>query len=185
MPFPSQRRRFLDGIYLPLAILAVEGLYAIGLRIAPYFRHLLAFGYVAVGALLPVFMVAALVLPPPAGAFLSDSHQQALAALAASPGGFVLSDASIGLYIPSNTQDSVYVGHFAETIDYPAKASQVCSLHRSGDTAALVQLVQDIHARYWVWTSTCSPSFNFDPTQIPAAWQLVYAGDGVRVYRVF
>ena len=183
--FALQRRRFLDGLYLPLAILAVEGLYAILVHVSAHIRSLTKFAYVALGALLPIFMITASILHPPAAAFMPNDEYQIFASLNSHPPGLVLSDASIGLDIPARTDDQVYVGHSGETFNYASKEKQVCALFSSGNDAALEAFISANHVRYLVWTPGCSPSFAFDPTQLPTSWQLIYSAKDARVYRVF
>jgi hypothetical protein len=181
----SQRRRFLDGFYLPIAIFAVGGLYSLLLHVSTYARRLVLFAYIAIGSLLPLFVISATMIHPPAAAFLSNDEYQIFPILAAQPAGLVLSDSSIGGVIPAYTADSVYVGNYTYTFNYAAKTKDVCSLFRSGDDTALAAFVATQHVRYFVWTAGCSPNFTFDASQFPSSWRLIYAAPGVRVYRVF
>ena len=153
-PAGDLRRRFLDGLYLPLVILGARGMYE---TILPRLRSarahaLIPFTYVCFAAIGSAFLV----LAPMAVA----SHSQysttravydGLNWLGSEPTGRVLAMPGVGLYIPAYSGDTVYVGHYDETFDYLNKTQTAFAVLTG--KSDLEQFIRDNHIRYVVWTS--------------------------------
>ena len=153
-PAGDLRRRFLDGLYLPLVILGARGMYE---TILPRLRsarahNLIPFAYVCFAAIGSAFIVLA---PIPAATNPQYSTTQAvydgLNWLGAEPAGRVLAMPGIGLYVPAYSSDTVYVGHYDETFDYLNKTKTALAVLTG--KSDLGQFIQDNHIRYVVWTS--------------------------------
>ncbi|HKC20805.1 MAG TPA: hypothetical protein VKE27_14375 [Candidatus Dormibacteraeota bacterium] len=153
-PAGDLRRRFFDAIYLPLVVLAARGMYE---SIVPRLRSLRArrlipFAYVTVSAVGSAFLLLA-----PLGVAAQPQYTITTAEydgfnwLGSQPGGRVLCMPGIGLYVPAYSSDTVYVGHYDETFDYPAK-TQIAGDLLTGKTD-LTPFVQQNDIRYVIWTS--------------------------------
>jgi hypothetical protein len=153
-PAGDLRRRFLDGLYLPLVILGARGMYE---TVLPRLRSararaLLPFSYVSFAAIGSAFLVLA---PIAVAANPQYSATQAtydgLNWLGREPTGIVLSMPGVGLYVPAYSPDTVYVGHYDETFDYVNK-TQIALAVLTGKND-LEQFISANHIRYVVWTS--------------------------------
>ena len=153
-PAGDLRRRFLDGLYLPLVVLAARGMYE---EILPRVRSLRArrlipFSYVAAAAIGSAFLVLA-----PLAVAAEPQYNMTTAAydgvvwLGDEPAGRVLSMPGVGLYVPAYSPDTVYVGHYDETFDYLNKTQTALDVLTG--RADLEQFIQQNRIRYVVWTS--------------------------------
>ena len=152
-PAGDLRRRFFDGIYLLLVVLAAQGLYGVLLpRVSNLkARNLVPFTWVVYSTVGSWFLV----LAPIANAAdpqyaLSTSQYSALAWLDSRPPGVVLSSPQLGLYVPAYTPDTVYVGHYDETFDYQDKAQAALDAFSGGTDLAAFASANGI--RYVLWT---------------------------------
>jgi hypothetical protein len=177
-PAGDLRRRFFDGIYLLLAVLAAYGLYGV---VLPWIhsvkaRNLVPFAWVAYSTVGSWFLV----LAPIANAADSQyavtvSQYSALAWLDAHPAGVVLSSPQMGLYVPAYTPDTVYVGHYDETFGYYDKSQRAFDAF-SGRTD-LRQFANENGVRYVLWTRGFGSTT--PPTELgPPA----FSADGVAVF---
>jgi hypothetical protein len=152
-PAGNLRRRFFDGVYMPLVVMAANGMYEVLLphlrSVRP--RRLLAFTWVVVAALMaPYLDIAPIVASdnPAYSARTADYH--ALLWMADRPAGAVLSTPEIGLLVPAYTPDTVYVGQYSETYNAASKAKEVAALYAGdGDIAAFTA---QQHIRYVIWS---------------------------------
>jgi hypothetical protein len=153
-PAGDLRRRFFDAIYLPLVVLAARGMYE---SIVPRLRtlrakRLIPFSYVTVSAIGSAFLLLAplSVAAQPQYA-MTTAEYAGLGWLGSQPTGRVLCMPGVGLYVPAYSSDSVYVGHYDETFNYPGKTQT------AGDVLTgksdIVQFVQSNQIRYVIWTS--------------------------------
>jgi hypothetical protein len=152
-PAGDLRRRFLDGLYLPLVILGARGMYE---TILPRLRSarakaLVPFSYVCFAAIGSAFLV----LAPMAVASnpqytVTRAEYDGLTWLGSEPAGRVLAMPGVGLYIPAYSPDTVYVGHYDETFDYVNK-TQIALAVLTGKSD-IEQFIQTNHIRYVVWT---------------------------------
>ncbi len=153
-PAGDLRRRFLDGIYLPLVVLAAMGLYE---SILPRLRsararRLVPFSWVAFAAVGSAFLVLApLAVATQPQYSISRAEYDGLNWLGTQPAGRVLSMPGVGLYIPAYSPDTVYVGHYDETFDYLNKAQTALQLLTG--QADIVQFDEANRIRYVVWTA--------------------------------
>ena len=179
-PAGDLRRRFLDGLYLPLVVLAARGMYE---TILPRVRSLRAralipFSYVAFAAIGSAFLVLApLAVATQPQYSMTTAAYEGLQWLGGEPSGGVLSMPGVGLYVPAYSGDTVYVGHYDETFDYANKTQIALDvLTGKGD---LEQFVRDNHIRYVVWTSDL-------PTPPPTALgQPAYDTPSFKVWRLY
>lgn len=153
-PAGDLRRRFLDGLYLPLVVLAARGMYE---EILPRVRSLRAralipFSYVAFAAIGSAFLVLApLAVADQPQYSMTTASYDGLVWLGNEPAGRVLSMPGVGLYVPAYSPDTVYVGHYDETFEYANKTQTALQLLTG--QADVVQFAVQNHIRYVVWTS--------------------------------
>ena len=153
-PAGDLRRRFLDGLYLPLVVLAARGMYG---TILPRLRtvrarRLIPFSYVAFAAIGSSFLVLApLAVAAQPQYTISTAEYNGLAWLGNEPSGRVLCIAQVGLYVPAYSSDTVYVGHYDETFDYANKAQTVYKVLTG--QSDIEQFITDNQIRYVVWTN--------------------------------
>jgi hypothetical protein len=152
-PAGDLRRRFLDGLYLPLVVLGARGMYE---TILPRFRSLRArrlipFTYVAVAAIGSAFLILApLAVAAQPQYNVSTAEYDGLKWLGSQPTGRVLCMPGVGLYVPAYSSDTVYVGHYDETFDYADK-TQIALRVLTGQSD-IEQFILDNQIRYVVWT---------------------------------
>src|SRR3989475_2957487 len=153
-PAGDLRRRFLDGLYLPLVVLGARGLYE---SILPRLRSLRArrlipFSYVAFAAIGSAFLVLApLAVAGQPQYVVTTAEYDGLNWLGTQPSGRVLAMPGVGLYIPAYSADTVYVGHYDETFDYANKTQT--ALRVLTGQADIELFVSENQSRYVVWTS--------------------------------
>lgn len=153
-PAGDLRRRFLDGLYLPLVVLAARGMYE---EILPRLRNaharaLIPFSYVAFAAIGSAFLVLApLAVASEPQYSMTTAAYDGLTWLGNEPAGRVLSMPGVGLYVPAYSSDTVYVGHYDETFDYASKTQIALDLLTG--TTDIEAFVQANRIRYVVWTA--------------------------------
>ncbi len=153
-PAGDLRRRFFDAIYLPLVVLAARGMYeAVVPRLRTLrARRLLPFSYATVFSIGSAFLLLApLSVAAEPQYTITVAEHDGLAWLGSEPAGRVLCMPGVGLYVPAYSSDTVYVGHYDETYNYPAK-TQIAADVLTGKSD-LEQFVQQNQIRYVVWTS--------------------------------
>lgn len=180
-PAANLRRRFFDGVYMPLVVMAANGLYGVilpRLRSAGP-RRLLAFAYVAFSTAPSVFLlVAPMLIASNPEYSVSTPEYHALLWLDGRPSGLVVASPRLGLYVPAYTADTSYVGQYSETYDYLPKGRHVLQLlNGQGDMAAFAQ---EQHARYVIWSSG-------DGTTAPPAalGRPAFSEGGVEVFQLY
>jgi hypothetical protein len=152
-PAGDLRRRFLDGLYLPLVVLGARGLYE---SVLPRLRSLRArrlipFSYVAFAAVGSAFLVLApLAVAAEPQYSATTAFYNGLNWLGAEPSGRVLAMPGVGLYVPAYSSDTVYVGHYDETFDYPTKTQTALKVLTGQEDIEQFTRANDI--RYVVWT---------------------------------
>jgi len=152
-PAGDLRRRFLDGLYLPLVVLGARGLYE---DILPRLRSLRArrlipFSYVSFTAVGSAFLVLApLAVAASPQYSMPTAEYQGLSWLGGQPAGRVLAMPGVGLYIPAYSSDTVYVGHYDETFDYVNKTQTALKVLTGQED--IEQFIQANQIRYVVWT---------------------------------
>ena len=153
-PAGDLRRRFFDGIYLPLVVLAARGMYEV---IVPRLgsvraRRLVPFSYVTVSAIGSAFLLLApLAVASEPQYEISTAEYNGLSWLGSQPSGRVLCMPGVGLYVPAYSSDTVYVGHYDETFDYAAKTNTAADALTG--QADITQFDQANDIRYVIWTS--------------------------------
>lgn len=155
-PAGDLRRRFLDGLYLALVVLAARGMYEVvlpRLRSARA-RALIPFSYVAfttVGSAFLVLAPLAVAASPHYAGNVSTAEYDGLNWLGANPTGRVLCMPGIGLYVPAYSSDTVYVGHYDESFDFVNKTNIAYDLLTGN--ADIEKFIQENGIRYVVWNS--------------------------------
>jgi len=151
-PAGNLRRRFFDGVYLPLVVMAARGLYEVVVpRLRGRSRGLVPFAYASFATIASCFLLLGpfLVAGQPQY-LLPTSDYDAIRWLGDRPAGIVLSSSRLGLYIPAYTPDTVYVGQYSETYNWNLKTVEVNGLlNGQGDIAAWAR---DHSVRYIVWS---------------------------------
>ena len=179
-PAGDLRRRFLDGLYIPLVLLGARGLYEVILpRLhSARAKRLLPFSYVAFAAMGSAFLVLAPLLVATQPQYvMSQASYDGLVWLGGQPQGRVLSMPGIGLYVPAYSADTVYVGHYDETFDYANKTNTALQLLTG--KADLVQFDSANQIRYVIWTSDLKAP---PPTGLGAA---AYDTPNFKIFRVY
>ena len=176
-PAGNLRRRFFDGLYMPLVALAARGLYEVVLpRLAGRRRGLLPFAYVSFAAIGSAFLLFAPIGLATAPQYsLSTDQVAALDYLDGHPPGVVLSTGAFGLYVPAYSSDTVYTGQYSETYDYYRKDAEARRV-LAGEADARA-FASEHGIEYLVWTSDIDgrPSGLGPP---------VFERPGAAVYRV-
>ena len=176
-PAGDLRRRFLDGIYLPLDVLAAKGMFE---TILPRLtsaraRALIPFSYVSFSAIGSAFLVLA---PLAIAAYpmysVSSDEYAGLKWIGDQPTGRVLAMPGVGLFVPAYSSDTVYVGHYDETFDYVNKTNAARDVLTG--KADLLQFVSDNDIRYVVWTADLkvSPPTVLGPPAYKSATFMVF-----------
>jgi len=153
-PAGDLRRRFLDGLYLPLVILGARGMYE---TILPRLRSarahaLVPFTYVCVAAIGSAFLVLAPIAVAANPQYSATrAEYDGLTWLGDHPAGRVLAMPGVGLYVPAYSPDTVYVGHYDETFDYLNKTQTALAVLTG--KSDLEQFIQANQIRYVIWTS--------------------------------
>lgn len=175
-PAANLRRRFFDGLYLPLVVLAARGMYEVLVpRLGTRGGRLLPFAYVAFASIGSFFLLLAPMLFATNHVYtLSTDEVGALDWLGAHPQGIVLSEARMGLYVPAYSPDPVYVGQYSETYLYPAKAREARAVLSGEQDAAAFAASHGV--RYLLWTSEDGPG---GPTGVGDP---VYDTPGAKIY---
>jgi hypothetical protein len=153
-PAGDLRRRFLDGIYLPLVILAARGMYE---TVLPRLRSarakvLVPFTYVSFAAIGSAFLTLAPIAVAANPQYsVTRAEYDGLTWLGNEPAGRVLAMPGVGLYVPAYSPDTVYVGHYDETFDYLNKTQTALDVLTG--KSDLEQFISTNHMRYVVWTA--------------------------------
>jgi hypothetical protein len=141
----------LDGLTLPLAILAIRGWRRLRLpRIA-------AVAVTAAVTLPGLVWVVQDLINTRSGAFFAPGEARALAFVeAARPAGPVLAPVTLGVAVPAFTGRQTYVGHYEWTPDLGARSQATETLFEGRATAAQMRALLDAsHAAFLI--SDCEP----------------------------
>ena len=179
-PAGDLRRRFLDGLYLPLAVLAAMGMYE---TILPRLRSarahaLIPFAYVAFASIGSAFLVLApLAVATQPQYSVPSTWLEGLTWLGGQPPGRVLSMPGVGLYVPAYSPDTVYVGHYDETFDYLNKTQEALGLLTGKKDVVAFDSANRI--RYVIWTADL-------PAPPPAVLgPPAYDSPNFKIYRIY
>ena len=179
-PADNLRRRFFDGIFLPLVVMAAEGMFAVVVpRLRGRAERLVPFTYVAFASIGSAFLLIAPTLVATNAAYsVPSGDYQALQWMSAQPEGVVLTSNRLGLLVPAYTSDTTYVGQYSETFNWREKTLEVDRLmHGQGDLTAFIA---DHHVRFVVWSTA--------DTDLPPPVSLgrpAFAAPGVAVFQVY
>jgi len=179
-PAGNLRRRFFDGIYLPLVVMAAEGMYQVVVpRLRERARRLVPFSYCAYAAVGSTFLLIGPLLVATNPIYsVSTGDYQALQWLSPRPVGVVLTSDRLGLFVPAYTSDTTYTGQYSETFNWPAKVQEANDLlHGRADLPAFIA-ANDV--RYVIWSSadtTVAPPSSLGPP--------VFSSGGTEVFQVY
>ncbi len=185
------QRRFLEGVMLPLSVLASIGAVVILrqiFRTRRWRRWALA---LLIALTLPSNLV--LVVGTSIAALTRSPtvfYQSAVVAAVdwlnanAGPDDVVLASFPVGNLIPARTGQRVFLGHWIETLDYARKTAQVRSFFDAATPdEARRALVREGHI-HWVLVGPDERALGaFDPSRAPYL-RLVFDADDVALYRV-
>ncbi|HEY6042821.1 MAG TPA: hypothetical protein VIX58_11880, partial [Anaerolineae bacterium] len=203
----NPQRRFVEGLQIPLSILATRGLVQIGL---PWLRNTGVFrriasrrGYSAwrleglavmlfiagmsisnVYLFASVSITAAIQQPYPF--FRSRAETDAVTWLSANAkaGEVVLSGYETGSYIGALTPQRVVVGHWAETVNYEDKLKEVATFFNSATTDETRAEILSRENVSYVWVGEEERAVGkFDP-QRADHMQPVFVNSDIAIYRV-
>ena len=169
-PYPLQRR-FLGGVFVPLAALSGVGLAwlltKLGRARMVALASVIGFGFTANVLVLMALFVAPGRADP--AVYLTNDEAAALRWLEtqATPNDVVLADPRLGNFVPGWTGARTVYGHPMETIDAETKLAEVESFYATG-------LDNGILDRYRV-------TYIISGTP-PAGWQLVFESGAVKIY---
>lgn len=151
-PAGNLRRRFFDGLSLPLVALAARGMYEVVLpRLRGRAVRLVPFATVAFASVGSIFLLLGPMLVSTNPQYtLTTDEVGALDWLAAHPAGVALSTGHLGLYIPAYSPDTAYVGQYSETYNIAAKATDAQAVLTGQVDAGRFSAEHGI--RYVVWT---------------------------------
>ncbi len=208
----SFQRKLIEGLHLPLCILAAAGLVALHDRL----RERVSFSVVLVVFVVltvpsnVVFVFDCLdhlavnnvdmlsyLMPP---GYLTREERTALAWLdaEASPGVVVLSSSLIGNHIPAHTACRVVAGHWAETLRFGEMLEMMGYFYLPGQSAAVrQQLLRQTGAHLVFYgpqerllqqgmaaSGQLDPEAAWDPTTGLPELKLVFLGQDVKIYQV-
>ena len=179
-PAGNLRRRFFDGVYLPLVVMAARGMYEVLVpRLKQRARGLVPFAYASFATIASCFLLLGPFLVAGQAEYaLPTSDYNAIGWLGGRPAGVVLSSARLGLYIPAYTPDTVYVGQYSETYNWSRKATEVQGLmNGEGD---LLGWARDHSIRYIVWSRT--DASGAPPASLGAP---AYSSEGTFVFALY
>ena len=179
-PAGNLRRRFFDGIYLPLVVMAAEGMFQVVVpRLRDRARGLVPFTYAAFATLGSAFLLIGpmLVATNPVYSVPTGDYQ-ALQWLSPRPAGLVLTSDRLGLFVPAYTSDTTYTGQYSETFNWRSKVLEANDLlHGRADLAAFIAAH---HVRYVVWSSadtSAAPPSTLGPP--------VFSSGGTEVFQLY
>ena len=179
-PADNLRRRFFDGIYLPLVVMAAEGMFAVLLpRLRERGRRLLPFAYTSFAAIGSVFLLVGPILISSSPQYsIPTGDYQALQWLSPRPAGVVLASDRMGLLVPAYTSDTTYVGQYSETYNWAPKTLEVDALlHGRGDLAGFIA---EHHVRYIIWSAADTTAQPPESLGKPA-----FSAPGVLVFQLY
>jgi hypothetical protein len=182
------QRRLLDGIYLPIAVLAAAGVAELARRRGGDGRSL-RFGVVAVASVSSLLVVGIGLLWAVGHApfiYLDRDAETVMVGMALDPHSAclppaVLAHPDTGLWVPARTGYRVVVGHYSETISYPERAHAALAAMRRGgpDLAAFMAANQaDL-----LWIGPTERDAGAAPPD-PGLFAVAYSAGDVSVYRL-
>ncbi len=203
----NPQRRFVEGVQVPLAILASAGMYGVvfpWLERTRGFRRLAVRRRYSVPGLERLFIVVFLVLMSLSNAYILTSVSVTAAVQQFYPlfrpsseiaavdwlrantprSEVVLGAYETGNYVAARAGNRVVLGHWAETVDWQTKFDEVTTFYNATmDDAWRGDLLTRYRVRY-VWLGPRERELgNFDPLDVPLL-QRVYSNSEVTIYRV-
>jgi len=179
----SIQRRLLDGLYVPIALLAAQWLFAQrSPRPMPRRRVRLILALSGFSSLLVLAIAFEFALGAFPMIYESADTVAAFRWLESAPRGGVLADPRTGLYIPGWTGQRTFVGHYSETVDYRQRGAEAGAILRAATPDAdIIGFFERQQLRYLFWGSTERAARDFDPAG-KAYFALVFSRGAVQVY---
>jgi hypothetical protein len=182
-PIPTQRR-LIEGVQLPLAVLAVLGLTVALRRLRRWLVPAVLALTLPTAALL--WTGALLAARAPAEPIFHPADQVAAfdwLAEHGQVGQVVLSAYATGNPLPAYAPLIAYIGHGPETVFLAAKAPRVAAFYSTAPDADRLRLLADGRIRYVIEGPHERALGSFDPAPVPyLAWR--YANDTYAIYEV-
>jgi hypothetical protein len=203
----NPQRRFVEGVQVPLAVLAARGLtsyYLPKLRATPLFQkmstrpnyspdgleRLILAGLLCFFALSNLYLLAntakATVVEQPHPNFLpaAEVHAVDWAGANLPRGAIILASYEIGSFIPTRTELRTVIGHWAETMDFWRKYGEVGKFYGSDAIDEWRQeLLRTEHVDYVFYGPLERTLGTYDMASMPGL-DCVYSDSGVAIYRV-
>ena len=179
-PAGNLRRRFFDGVSLPLVALAALGLYE---QVLPRLRslrskRLVPFSIVAFSTVGSLFLLLAPFAFARAPIYsVSSDEYSALNWLGTQPAGVVLSSERLGLYVPAYSSNTAYVGQYSETWHWREKGAEARDV-LTGKASA-----QDFTGRHGIRYLLWSPDYGAMPPPELASATPAFDRPGAKIYR--
>lgn len=189
LPFDTQRR-FLEGMHIPLCVLAALGLSASyewlrqSRTLAVIITGLLAAGLVASNAVIWA-----------SGMFVATSHREqnfihdyeveAFAWLAdqSQPKDTVLSSYLTGSYVPAWAGNRVVIGHWAQTINLSEKQKRILQFFNASSSSEQRKAIIEQYGVVYLFHGPNEQGLGlYDPAADPL-WQLAFKNDRIAIYR--
>jgi hypothetical protein len=181
------QRRLIDGLYMPVAMLATVGVGLLGAGLKRRQRGRLVLSLVSISAVSGLLVLAiafrfAAARDPMI--YIDRGEVDAFTWLRDHRGGGtppgVLSEAETGLDIPAWAGDRVYVGHYSETINYAVRARLARDVIRAGDPGLGAFMTANDASYLFVGPNERSQGVG----ALGAELLRVYDAEGVQIYRL-
>jgi hypothetical protein len=182
------QRRFVLGITLPLAVLAIHGLSRLIKHIPLLLKreNLVYFSYILLASVSSIYLSLGLSLfmqTHPAEKFYPRDLETALVWLAerenAVPNDFVLADVSTSQLVAQRTQLKVYIGHEMETLQFEDKKLALELFYTGASPQNWLAQTEVRWVIYGPYEKKISSSF-----AAGSELEMVYQNNSVRIYKV-
>lgn len=203
----NPQRRFVEGVQVPLAILAAEGLYQVALpwvqktklfqwlAARPHYSvagltQLLSILFLFTMSLSNLYILASLSvtmsIQQPYPLFRSSGEIDGVNWLRASStaSAVVLGDEETGNYVAAHAGNRVVIGHWSETVDWEERSADVKRFFQNGtDDAWRATLLVQRRVQYVFWGPQERKLGKFDPSHCPLLEPAFTTAD-IAIYRV-
>lgn len=188
----SFQRRMIEGIHLPLAILAATGLFFIAEIYKKWAYYIIAGGLIVL-SLTSFFVIFNDFKTIGAESFgrgyyyhISKSEAQAILWMKdnSGPEEAILANYFYGNFIPGITGRKVFLGHEAQSGDFERKVESINAFLLSTDAEESVRFLKASKIRYiFLGVNDTMISYGFKPDKLPYL-KKVYSKEGVEVFEV-
>lgn len=183
------QRRFVEGVHVPLSVIAAYGLVAVTDRLQPRVRFVAGSLLLALAAMSNVYMVIGYSVTAASRSeamFHASGLVEALGWLGDNSewDDTVLASESAGSLVAAQIGHRVVLGHWAETVDYDNRRNDVAAFFngRTPD-AERIEMLRRLGVCFVLHSDDERALGDFDPAQVEYL-RLVYDGGAVAVYQV-